>query len=248
MTRCSPPPQRWRCPELESAPRRHVLNKPSPVGVGSRRYAHRPPADRRQCGYQTGDREKQATVNKRSVAPPLARVRRPGAGTARRQNRQRSCRVLPANVHSQAGLSHVQAAGQSRTRPMPRIDLERALFRPQVSARFPPPGLHEKLVNNDRRRIVKVAEKSLSVFIQFGFVQQSARDDLVANRIDQRDQMRAAVIAGLGDADSHFDLDILNAGSRSKPGKRRPMKPSPPPAWKTVWKALSRTSHEGCGG
>jgi hypothetical protein len=28
----------------------------------------------------------------------------------------------------------------------------------RVSARFPPPGLHEELVNNDRRRIVKMAQ------------------------------------------------------------------------------------------
>ena len=66
-----------------------------------------------------------------------------------------------------------------------------------------------------------MAQQCSSVLIQFGCVEQSAGDDLVANGIDQRDEMGAAVIAELGGGDGHFDLDNLNARSPQQ-GRQTP--------------------------
>jgi len=50
------------------------------------------------------------------------------------------------------------------------------------------------------------------VFIQFGLFEQSFDDDLVANGVNARNKVRAAIVPQLGRFDGYSYLDILNAG------------------------------------
>src|ERR1017187_5993246 len=79
-------------------------------------------------------------------------------------------------------------------------------------ARFLSPALHEKLVDYRRSGIIKMASQCFSVFIQFGLFEQSLSDDRFANGVNERDEVRAAVIPQEWRFDGHFYLDILNTG------------------------------------
>ncbi len=66
-----------------------------------------------------------------------------------------------------------------------------------------------------------MAQQCFFVFVQFGFAQHSAGDNLVANGIDHRGQMRAIVIARLGSGDRRLDLNISNTRSPQQ-GRQTP--------------------------
>src|SRR6187455_1151813 len=84
-------------------------------------------------------------------------------------------------------------------------------FLPDVSAWFLSPRLHKELVNHGRRGIIKMADQCFPVFFQFGLVEQSCGDDLLANGINQRYEVRATVVSEHWRFDGYFDLDIFNA-------------------------------------
>lgn len=66
-----------------------------------------------------------------------------------------------------------------------------------------------------------MAQQRVSVATHFGFVQQSAGDDLAANGIDQREQMGPTAIARPGGGGGHPDVDILNTRSPQQ-GRQTP--------------------------
>src|SRR4030081_2760675 len=62
-------------------------------------------------------------------------------------------------------------------------------------ALFLPPALHQKLVDDGGCRVFEMLRQSLPVVIQLCIIEHTLGNNLVTNRIDERDEMRAAIIA-----------------------------------------------------
>src|SRR4026208_829194 len=78
-------------------------------------------------------------------------------------------------------------------------------------ARFLSPALHQKLVDDSRCRIFEMLRQRLPVLGQLCIIEYAFGDNLVANGIDEREEMRAAIIAKWRRFDRHLCLDIPDA-------------------------------------
>src|ERR1044071_1545141 len=72
-----------------------------------------------------------------------------------------------------------------------------------------PPALHQKLIDDGRSRVFKMLCQGLLVLTQLCFIEHFIGDDLVANGVDERREVRAAIVAQGRRFDRHFCLNIF---------------------------------------
>src|SRR3569833_1099997 len=81
----------------------------------------------------------------------------------------------------------------------------------QLLARFLSPALHQKLIDDGRCRVFEMLRQCLPVLVQLRFIEHPFGDDLVSNRVDEREKVRATVIAKGWCLDRHSCVNILDA-------------------------------------
>lgn len=75
---------------------------------------------------------------------------------------------------------------------------ERRGWRAASSAGLPPPRLDEKLVDHQCRGIGQMFQERVSVSLHRSLIHQPTCEDARTNGVEQREEMRPAVLAGVG--------------------------------------------------